>query len=65
MFVSVTHLRYQLTTGNIGGVFDVNNETGEIKVQGELDYDEGIQVNFFVIDVKQCLVLFMFILLKG
>ncbi|XP_014664051.1 PREDICTED: neural-cadherin-like [Priapulus caudatus] len=40
----VTHLRYQLTTGNIGGVFDVNNETGEIRVQGELDYDEGIQI---------------------
>ncbi|KAG9510290.1 Neural-cadherin [Fragariocoptes setiger] len=32
-------LRYEMTKGNIGGAFAVNNETGAIYVAGPLDYE--------------------------
>lgn len=34
------NIRYQITSGNIGGVLDVNPETGAILIVHPLDYEE-------------------------
>ena len=33
-------LTYSIIGGNIGGAFEVMSDTGEIKVRGELDYEQ-------------------------
>lgn len=39
LFVAASRIRYEITSGNIGGAFAVKNMTGAIYVAGALDYE--------------------------
>lgn len=47
--VAASRIRYEITSGNIGGAFAVKNMTGAIYVAGALDYETrkrvGIAIN--------------------
>uniref|UniRef100_A0A182KH36 Cadherin domain-containing protein n=1 Tax=Anopheles christyi TaxID=43041 RepID=A0A182KH36_9DIPT len=38
-FLTASRIRYEITSGNIGGAFAVKNMTGAIYVAGALDYE--------------------------
>lgn len=44
-FVSASRIRYEITSGNIGGAFAVKNMTGAIYVAGALDYETRKRVS--------------------
>lgn len=43
--VSASRIRYEITSGNIGGAFAVKNMTGAIYVAGALDYETRKRVS--------------------
>lgn len=45
-FVAASRIRYEITSGNIGGAFAVKNMTGAIYVAGALDYETRKRVRF-------------------
>lgn len=45
-FVAASRIRYEITSGNIGGAFAVKNMTGAIYVAGALDYETRKRVSF-------------------
>ena len=47
--ISDNRLTYSITRGNIGNVFQVVPETGEIKVARPLDYEKGPRVSYYMI----------------
>lgn len=44
-FVTASRIRYEITSGNIGGAFAVKNMTGAIYVAGALDYETRKRVS--------------------
>lgn len=44
-FVAASRIRYEITSGNIGGAFAVKNMTGAIYVAGALDYETRKRVS--------------------
>jgi hypothetical protein len=42
---SASRIRYEITSGNIGGAFAVKNMTGAIYVAGALDYETRKRVS--------------------
>lgn len=44
--VSASRIRYEITSGNIGGAFAVKNMTGAIYVAGALDYETRKRVSY-------------------
>lgn len=44
-FFSASRIRYEITSGNIGGAFAVKNMTGAIYVAGALDYETRKRVS--------------------
>lgn len=44
-FISASRIRYEITSGNIGGAFAVKNMTGAIYVAGALDYETRKRVS--------------------
>ena len=38
-------MTYSITSGNVGKMFEVVPETGEVKVRGQLDFEKGPKVN--------------------
>lgn len=47
---SASRIRYEITSGNIGGAFAVKNMTGAIYVAGALDYETRKRVSTIVIN---------------
>lgn len=47
IFISASRIRYEITSGNIGGAFAVKNMTGAIYVAGALDYETRKRVSWF------------------
>lgn len=45
MFLAASRIRYEITSGNIGGAFAVKNMTGAIYVAGALDYETRKRVS--------------------
>lgn len=47
--MAAPRLRYEITGGNVGGAFGVNNATGAIYVAGPLDYEtrDRVSICFF------------------
>lgn len=45
IFVAASRIRYEITSGNIGGAFAVKNMTGAIYVAGALDYETRKRVS--------------------
>lgn len=45
VFVAASRIRYEITSGNIGGAFAVKNMTGAIYVAGALDYETRKRVS--------------------
>lgn len=43
--VTASRIRYEITSGNIGGAFAVKNMTGAIYVAGALDYETRKRVS--------------------
>lgn len=43
---TASRIRYEITSGNIGGAFAVKNMTGAIYVAGALDYETRKRVSF-------------------
>ena len=43
-------LTYSITGGNIGNAFEVVPDLGQLKVRGNLDYENGPRVSFSVIE---------------
>ncbi len=43
--ISENALTYSIKGGNIGNAFEVVSDLGEIRVRGNLDYEEGPRVN--------------------
>lgn len=48
-FITASRIRYEITSGNIGGAFAVKNMTGAIYVAGALDYETRKRVSFFFV----------------
>lgn len=48
VFVLASRIRYEITSGNIGGAFAVKNMTGAIYVAGALDYETRKRVSFVI-----------------
>lgn len=46
MFLAASRIRYEITSGNIGGAFAVKNMTGAIYVAGALDYETRKRVSW-------------------
>lgn len=46
---TASRIRYEITSGNIGGAFAVKNMTGAIYVAGALDYETRKRVSEFVL----------------
>ncbi|GBP92989.1 Neural-cadherin [Eumeta japonica] len=44
-----SRIRYEITSGNIGGAFAVKNMTGAIYVAGALDYETRKRVPFLTV----------------
>lgn len=44
--LAASRIRYEITSGNIGGAFAVKNMTGAIYVAGALDYETRKRVSF-------------------
>lgn len=44
---AASRIRYEITSGNIGGAFAVKNMTGAIYVAGALDYETRKRVSIF------------------
>lgn len=44
-FFPASRIRYEITSGNIGGAFAVKNMTGAIYVAGALDYETRKRVS--------------------
>lgn len=42
---SASRIRYEITSGNLGGAFAVKNMTGAIYVAGPLDYETRKRVS--------------------
>lgn len=36
---SASRIRYEITSGNLNGAFEINNETGTLSVAGSIDYE--------------------------
>jgi hypothetical protein len=58
---SASRIRYEITSGNIGGAFAVKNMTGAIYVAGALDYETRKRVSLdywytFHFSFRSCLV---------
>lgn len=55
--VTASRIRYEITSGNIGGAFAVKNMTGAIYVAGALDYETRKRVSpdyfFYQLNVVQ------------
>lgn len=53
LIFAASRIRYEITSGNIGGAFAVKNMTGAIYVAGALDYETRKRVSlviyFFII----------------
>jgi hypothetical protein len=47
--LAASRIRYEITSGNIGGAFAVKNMTGAIYVAGALDYETRKRVSRFSI----------------
>lgn len=45
LFSIASRIRYEITSGNIGGAFAVKNMTGAIYVAGALDYETRKRVS--------------------
>lgn len=45
LFKTASRIRYEITSGNIGGAFAVKNMTGAIYVAGALDYETRKRVS--------------------
>lgn len=45
--ILASRIRYEITSGNIGGAFAVKNMTGAIYVAGALDYETRKRVSKF------------------
>lgn len=43
--IAASRIRYEITSGNIGGAFAVKNMTGAIYVAGALDYETRKRVS--------------------
>jgi hypothetical protein len=61
VFFSASRIRYEITSGNIGGAFAVKNMTGAIYVAGALDYETRKRVSLdywhtFHFSFRSCLV---------
>lgn len=46
--VAASRIRYEITSGNIGGAFAVKNMTGAIYVAGALDYETRKRVGIVI-----------------
>lgn len=46
VLVTASRIRYEITSGNIGGSFAVKNMTGAIYVAGPLDYETRKRVSY-------------------
>lgn len=44
-FLTASRIRYEITSGNLGGAFAVKNMTGAIYVAGALDYETRKRVS--------------------
>jgi hypothetical protein len=54
--ITASRIRYEITSGNIGGAFAVKNMTGAIYVAGALDYETRkrvSEVSFFITFIYQ------------
>jgi hypothetical protein len=51
---AASRIRYEITSGNIGGAFAVKNMTGAIYVAGALDYETRKRVSTEEKDVRLC-----------
>lgn len=52
LFFSASRIRYEITSGNIGGAFAVKNMTGAIYVAGALDYETRKRVSVLIFSLK-------------
>lgn len=48
---AASRIRYEITSGNIGGAFAVKNMTGAIYVAGALDYETRKRVSIYIHNV--------------
>lgn len=48
LFFTASRIRYEITSGNIGGAFAVKNMTGAIYVAGALDYETRKRVSLAI-----------------
>lgn len=60
LFLPASRIRYEITSGNIGGAFAVKNMTGAIYVAGALDYETRKRVSFrtIITSIPYCFTFF-------
>lgn len=56
--VAASRIRYEITSGNIGGAFAVKNMTGAIYVAGALDYETRKRVGIAINVIRACVSLY-------
>lgn len=54
-FVAASRIRYEITSGNVGGAFAVKNMTGAIYVAGALDYETKKRVSTLNVAIQSIL----------